>query len=284
VSPGTAVAVVYDERGVYVLSVSGVTGFSGEGRRLWFSEIRNASGIPALDDEGVLYSGGTEWILYAWQPEDRPLPQQQSLYGPAPEGSYGTGHPQSSSLSAVAEFLDDVQVREELEIIRRGIQAGRVGENELDWLSFLMETATAGVRLGTVFRPPKIIPARRIMALDLLSLIGSRETIPWLVRFLRRENEPLIKAAAARAIGRIGVDPEGYAIQAFMAAVTEGEPGMNEQFFVSVAAATGALCRFSGPPLSGTGTRILVILSEPGQRSAVQRQARRELESLMKVY
>jgi hypothetical protein len=56
---------------------------------------------------------------------------------------------------------------------------------------------------------------------------------------------------------------------------------MNEQVFVSVAAATGALCRFSGPPLAGTGTRILVILSEPGQRSAVQRQARRELESLM---
>jgi outer membrane protein assembly factor BamB len=280
VSPAREVAVIYDEWGVYVLSVSGATGFSGNGMRLWFSEIRNASGIPALDDEGVLYSGGTDWILYAWRPEDRP-PPQRTLYGPAPEGSYGLGHPPRSSLAVFSEFFDDNQVRAELELIHREIRAGRVGGNELEWLSYLMETAIGGVRLGAPYSPPKITPARRIMALDLLSLIGSGEMIPWLVRFLGRENDPLIKAAAARAIGRIGIDPDGFAMQAFLAAVTVGEPGSNEQFFISVAAATGALCRFSGPPLSGTGTRILVMLSDPGQRSAVQRQARRELESLM---
>jgi outer membrane protein assembly factor BamB len=278
---GKEVEVVYDERGVYVLSVTGATGFSGDGRRVWFTELKNASGIPVLDDEGVLYSGGTDWILYAWQQEDRPLQRQQTLYGPAPEGSYGTGYPPTSSMAAIAEYLDDTELRDELEAIRREILVGRVGGNELEWVSFLMETAIGGVRLGVAYSPPKIAPARRIMALDLLSLIGSRETIPWLVRFLRRENDPLLKAAAARAIGRIGVDPDGFAIQAFMAAVTEGEPGINEHFFISVAAATGALCRFSGPPLSGTGTQILVLLSESVQRPAVQRQARRELQSLM---
>jgi outer membrane protein assembly factor BamB len=144
-----------------------------------------------------------------------------------------------------------------------------------------MEAATGGIRLGNPSSQPNLLPDRRILALDLLSRIGSGETIPWLVRFLRRENDPIIKAAAARAIGRIGVDPEGFAIQAFQAAVTGGEPVLNEQFFVSVAAATGALCRFSGPPLSGTGVRILVLLSDPGQRPAVQRQARHELQSLM---
>jgi outer membrane protein assembly factor BamB len=280
VSPIREAAVLYDERGVYVLSVSGATGFSGDGRRLWFSDLRNASGIPAFDDEGMLYSGGTDWILYAWKPEDRPLPQQ-TLYGPAPEGSYGTGHPPPSSQAGFTEYPDDTHVRRELEHIRREIHAGRVGGNELEWLSYLMEAATGGVRLGNPSSLPTILTERRILALDLLSRIGSGETIPWLVRFLRRENDPLIKAAAARAIGRIGVDPEGFALQAFQAAVTEGEPALNEQFFLSVAVATGALCRFSGPPLSGTGVRILVLLSDPGQRTAVQRHARRELQSLM---
>ena len=274
-------AVIFDNRGIYVQSVNGATGFSGDGRRLWFTILRNASGVPAFDDEGVLYSGGKDWILYAWKLEERALPQKQTLYGPAPEGSYGTGHPPPPAYAGFSGVFDDFFLREELETIRKEIQAGRVGENELEWLSRLMETAAGGIRLGNPLSLPRIQSGQRIQALHLLSLIGSTETIPWLVRFFNREIDPVVKAAAARAIGGIGVDPDGIAMKAFLAAVTVLRPEQNEQVFISVAAATGSLCRFSGPPLIETGAKILVMLSDPNQPSAVQRQACLELERLI---
>ena len=127
---------------------------------------------------------------------------------------------------------------------------------------------------------PRIQALVRIQALELLSVIGSKETVPWLVNFFQGENIPMVKAAAVMAIGNIGVDPEGIAIQAFLAAVNEARVDRNEQVLISVAAATGLLCRFSGPPLFETGAKILISLIDPRQHPLVQRQARRELEQL----
>jgi len=272
---GNDAAVIYDERGIYMLSINGAAGFTVNGERLWFATLKNASDIPAFDDEGVLYSGGTDWILYAWKLEDRALNQKRNLYGPAPEGSYGLP---SSSLRVSSGFNDEDQIKSKLETIRREILAGRVGENEREWLGYLMETAGGSLRQSTSsFNRPRAIISNRILALQLLSRVGSRETVPWLARFFRNEEEPLVKAAAARAIGDIGVDPAGAALQEFLAAITPENPLFDEQVLVAIAAATGALCRFSGPPLFSTGARILVLLSNVKQPSSVQRQARHEL-------
>jgi len=271
-------AVIYDERGIYVLSASGAAGFTADGERLWFAVLKNASGIPAFDDEGVLYSGGTDWILYAWKLENRALNQKRNLYGPEPEGSYGLP---SSSLKVSSGFNDEIQIKSRLETIRREIMAGRVGENEREWLGYLMETAGSSLRQGTFsYNRPRSLIESRILALQLLSRIGSSEVISWLARFFKNENEPLVKAAVARAIGDIGVDPNGAAIQEFLAAVIPDNPFFDEQVLVAVAAATGALCRFSGPPLFITGARILVLLSSINRPSSVQRQARYELDTL----
>jgi outer membrane protein assembly factor BamB len=280
VRPENDAAVIYDERGIYVLSVSGAAGFTVGGERLWFATLKNASGIPAFDDEGVLYSGGTDWILYAWKLEERALNQKRNLYGPAPEGSYGLP---PSSLRVSSGFNDEAQVKSRLESIRREILAGRVGENEREWLDYLMETAGGSLRQGAFsFNRPRALIGSRILALQLLSRIGSRETIPWLARFFRNEREPLVKAAAAQAIGDIGVDPTGAALQEFLAAIVPENPFFDEQVLVAVAAASGALCRFSGPPLFSIGARILVLLSNENQPSSVQRQARHELDTLAK--
>ena len=268
-------AVIYDERGIYVLSAGGVAGFSVDGERLWFTTLKNASGIPAFDDNGVLYSGGADWILYAWKLEDRAAKQRRTLYGPAPEGFYGTGiYPPA----AFTGYYDEAQVKKELDAIRREILAGRVGENEREWLIYLMNIAGNGRQGIFSYNRPRAHITHRILALQLLSRIGSSETIPWLARFFRNEDEPLVKAAAARAIGGIGVDPDGIAIQEFLSVATARTP-RDEQMLVSVAVATGALCRFSGPPLFDTGARILVLLNN-NQSPSVQRQARLELERL----
>ena len=272
---------LYDERGIYVLSAGGATGFTADGRRLWFTILENAAAIPAFSEDGVLYSGGKNWILNAYKLEDRTRFRRQSLYGPAPEGSYGTGSPLPSPWADYPFRFEEREMRARLDGIGKAVLSGSVGENELAWTAYLMETAG-----GEYHRPnasithPAVQPQYRIQALLLLADIGSRETIPFLANVFRKDTDPVIKAAAAEAIGRIGVDPDGVAIQAFLEALSVSVVSRNGRALVAVAAAAGSLCRFSGPPLSEDGVKILVMLAGSGLGGAVERQARRELDSL----
>jgi outer membrane protein assembly factor BamB len=263
----TEAEMVFDERGIYVLDRSGATCFSHEGGRLWFTFLQNAAAIPAFGDDGVLYSGGRDWILYAYKIEDRILPERNNLYGPAPEGSYGIGRPQSIYMGDFP--INELEKRNKLEQIGAAINSGTIGANEPAWTTFLL-TVSAGQDHILL----------RIGALNLLGKIGSQETIPWLVNIFRRENEPSVRAAAVTAIGDIGVDPHGAAIQTFLYLLIQGGGIKDEQVLIAIAAATGALCRFSGPPLSETGVRILNLLSAGSQPPIVRRQAGRELASL----
>lgn len=266
------VAVIYDERGVYVLTQDGATGFTGCGGRLWTTTLRNVSGLPAFGDNGVLYSGGTNWILYAWRLEDRALGRS-----PGPRAAYGTGDPPPSSISALPTRFSENLVRRELQSIRRGISAGRVGRNELEWIAFLKETAEGGARPGR----DAIVPITyRVQALRLLSDIGSGENVPWLLRFFRREQDQAVRAAAVAAIGRIGFDPGGMALGEFASIAGPGGQARDEQLLLSIAAATGALCRASGGELYEAGVRVLILLGAPGQPLSVQRRARLELDTL----
>ena len=271
------VAVIYDERGVYVLTSGGATGFTAGGRRLWVTTLRNVTGLPALGDNGVLYSGGADWILYAWRLENRSVPGRPG--GTSARRSYGTGDPPPSSFSSTPMRFNGNMVRRELDTVQRGISAGRVGRNEPEWIAFLKETADGGIRPGGSLADPRpmIEISHRIRALQLLSRIGSSQNIPWLVQLFRREQSPVVRAAAANAIGGIGLDPEGLALAEFAASVGQIR---DDQVLISVAAATGALCRVSGSALYDAGVRILLMLSAPNQPLSVQRQARRELESL----
>jgi outer membrane protein assembly factor BamB len=263
-------AVIYDERGIFVLSSSGASGYNIDGKRLWFTTLRNASGIPAFDDNGVLYSGGTDWILYAWKLEERVVRQRLTLYGPAPQGSYRKG---MSLPSAFTGSYDEADVKNKLDDIQREILAGRVGENEQEWISYLVSIAQSGERQGIYSI------SLRVYALQLLSRIGSGELLSWLARYFRTEEEPLVKAAIAYAIGGIGLDPNGTAIRTLLAVALEGNMH-DDRVLSAIAVAAGALCRFSGPPLFDIGARILVLLSSNPPQS-VQWQARHELERLM---
>jgi outer membrane protein assembly factor BamB len=276
-------AMLYDERGVYVLSPGGATGFTGNGRRLWFTTLENAAALPSFGDDGVLYSGSRDWILYAYKIEDRSRFQKQSLYGPAPEGSYGTAAPLPSPWADYYFRFEETELRTRLDRIGRAVLSGGVGENELAWTAYLMETIAGEYdKPGASLTHPAVQLRDRVRALRLLAHIGSRETIPFLTGVFKKDGEPAIKAAAAEAIGLIGVDPDGMAIQAFLDTLSGGGSLKDEQALTAVAAATGALCRFSGPPLSDMGVRILTLLAAAGQSAMVQQQARRELATLRK--
>jgi len=262
----TEAELLFDERGIYVLSRGGATGFSHEGRRYWFTFLQNAASIPAFGDDGVLYSGGRDWILYAYKLEDRILPHR-TIYGREPEGSYGLGQPQSFYVPNIPLFEDEVKIK--LDKVNAAIHSGRIGADEPEWTTFLLTLSVSKEELE-----------RRLSAIILLGKIGSRETVPWLLNIYNNENEPALKIAAITAIGDIGVDPAGSSLQTFLFSIVQGK-ARNEQVLAAIASTTGALCRFSGPPLSETGVRILNLLTAASQPSIVRRQAEKELKSLL---
>jgi outer membrane protein assembly factor BamB len=137
-------------------------------------------------------------------------------------------------------------------------------------------------RPGISILYPQVQIRHRVQALRLLAILGSPEIIPFLVDVFSRDGDDLVKTAAAEALGSIGIDPDGLALRAFTAAVFTPGTVRGEQTLLGITAATGALCRFSGPPLSDTGVRILTNLITAGRPQAVQQRARRELELMGK--
>jgi outer membrane protein assembly factor BamB len=278
-------SMLYDERGIYVLSPSGAAGFAADGRRLWLLRLQGAASCPAFGADGMLYSGGSDWILYAYRLEERILKIGQSLYGPLPEGSYGLGNPPPSSLALEDPGLRDYFLRQEYTIrellagIEDHIKKGTIGPNEMDYTALLMEIG--GSASETVVQgSPTVQTALRAEAVRLLSFIGSRETIPFLVKVFSYDRDSSVKAAAASAIGRIGVDPDGLALKAF--AGLSFPPGRirDDYLLLSIAGAIGSLCRFSGPPLSAPGIKLLMSLDRDDMPLLVRNRARQELNSL----
>jgi len=257
--------ILFDERGIYVLSKSGASYYTHAGRRNWYTILENAAAVPAFGDDGVLYSGGTDWILYAYKMEERILQRTATIYGPAPEGSYGMTHPKTIYNPRIP--LSQNERNRKLVEIKNGVTAGNVGSNEPDWVSFLMTLSSDQESV-----------VNRITALQILGKLGSRETVPWLVNIYKKEIDPALKVAAINAIGNIGVDPEGNALQTILNSITPGVK--NEQLAYAIISTTGALCRFSGPPLAEPGIRILNILSAGNQPAIIRRQAEREMASL----
>ena len=269
---------LFDERGVYLLTKTGASAFNLNGDRLWVMNLSDRATAPALGDDGILYSGGNDWLLYAHFVETRARPRQSLLFGEESRGRYGLWNFRPSSPSYYFNF-DEAEIIRRLDVISRAVQAGNIGTNETEYARWLMEIAGIYVVNPVLIRQAPISVFYRVEALRLLAFIGSRESIAFLVDVFNRDPDPNVRAAAARAIGRIGVDPEGTAMNAFSTAVFPPSPLSDEVILTAIAESTGALCRFSGPPLSETGVRILASLTTPERPPLTRRQALREITS-----
>lgn len=233
-------------------------------------QLRGAAAIPAFGDDGILFSGGVDWVLYAYRLEDRVRAKQRLLYGEAIEGDYGTGRPGPSSWAGYYYRFYEAELQERFSEIRRAISSGAVGTNEKEYAAYLMEVASS----------PQAYAQYRSEAARLLAYIGSRETIPFLANIFSRDKDFTVKTAAAASIGKIGVDPEGLALRAFERAIFPPARLLDEDVLTAVVSAIGALCRFSGPPLSEAGVRLLTIFSGYDAFPLVRNQAQKEIRSL----
>ena len=271
-------SMLWDERGIYVFSRLGATGFNSAGRRLWVLKLSGASSIPVLGDQGTLFSGGQDWILYAYKVENRTTVTKQSLYGPAPEGNYGLANPPPSPWAKNYDKFHETQMNIEIENLSSQIKEGKIGENELIFAAYLREISGSSLNPQTSQVRPPVHVRHRAEAARLLGFFGSRETIPFLAELYIKDPDPVVRAAAAEAIGRIGVDPDGIALKAFAQTVTAAN--REEQVLIATASAIGSLCRFSGPPLSESGLRLLGIIEQDFMPAKARNQAKQEIASL----
>lgn len=274
---------LFDERGIYALRLSGVAGFTQDGRRLWSIAVQGAASSPCFSDEGLVYSGGNDWILYAYKLEDRVKSVASMLYGPEPEGRYGLDTLAGETIDQDPFFFEENNMSNSLSHIEALITEGNVGEEEPDSIRITMKIARTGQRSrGMPFQlQPLIQPFYRVWAIRLLARLGSRETIPFLTGLAKNEEDHLVISVIADAIGHIGVDPEGLALQTFDILMHSGDIRNDERVMASIAEAIGALCRFSGPPLSGAGIPYLVKLAEFENAPVVRVTAQREIQRIM---
>lgn len=282
-----------DYFGLYALSPSGAAGFADDGRRLWIMTLTGVAGAPCFSQDGVLYAGGSDWILYAYRIEARVRSDENLLYGrefgasgSSGSGAYGLGASVPSSWAGDPFAADEAERRAVLSEIRQALGDGDVGTRERDYTAYLRELASEGsavpARRPSPFDldPAVPLPRLRAEACSLLGALGSTESVPFLVDVFRRDEDASVRAAAAAALGAIGLDPGGIALSAFAAAIEAPSRLSDEGALYAVAGAVGAICRFSGPPLSDAGVPILIRLSATTQPSSVRRLATSELQRI----
>jgi len=275
---------MYDERGIYAITIRGISAFTPEGRRRFVHRLQTASsGVPGLCDEGLLWASGTDNILRVYKVEvrQRTIPRNR-FYGLEPEGDYGMGSPPPSPWTGDSSRYHDINQDRVYEEMAALIRSGNLGTMEPIYVAYMMEMI--GFFIGNPhYSPvrPAVKPPQRVRLINLLALVGSRETIPFLWNIFDRDAEPAVRSACAEAIGRIGVDPTGRSFHSYNFLLAPNNPNVDPQLVLAASSSIASLCRFSGPPLAPEGIRVLRYFSNlPSIPNRVKEQIRAELEGL----
>jgi HEAT repeat protein len=128
---------------------------------------------------------------------------------------------------------------------------------------------------------PAATIAERVEALTLLGRLGSPEYVPFLVNVLGRESNSLIKTAAVRAIGAIGIDRDGRAMSAFIREALPVFPTSDTLVLNAILEAAGKLSIINGPPIYDRGVAILGTLSVQRTFPDIQKQAAAWLKRML---
>jgi hypothetical protein len=233
---------------------------------------------------GNTYRGGKDWILYAYRQEYPALVEAEThaaLASPERRGKYGLGDMALLSRHLGGMVFADTEVAEELAAVAAALESGETGAREPYWTAFLLGVAGGASALpGTTAFRSGSDPEQRVEALRLLSRLGSRETIHFLVELMNREKDTRVKAACAETLGAIGADPENTALAAFAAFAASAGPYSDDRFYTDIVKAAAAICRFSGPLQSVHGVPVLrAIAGNPFLKNAAA-AARAELSRL----
>ncbi|HRW24095.1 MAG TPA: PQQ-binding-like beta-propeller repeat protein [Spirochaetia bacterium] len=214
---GPAALAAFDGRAI-VLTRAAVTSYGPDGSVYRSLTLRNAVSMPAIAPNGAVFSGGADWILYAYRFE-RPL---EAAPGPAIaplDLEAIDAMAREEAFWTVAPWSDD-EAMERLYDIEKSLESGTIGMESRRTALYL--TAVALGRMDAPFGsgrapngPAPRGPLPRVYACGLLGRMGLPWAVPALVEAFMNDPEPSVRAAAAYAVATIGLDPEGRALGAF---------------------------------------------------------------------
>jgi outer membrane protein assembly factor BamB len=275
---GPAALEAYPDR-VVVLTRSAVYSYGLDGSEYRVLRLRNAVSTPAMAPNGTVFAGGADWIMYAYRFEHG----LSALAEPSPPRF------DMARIDAVAkeESLwsfspsDDSSMMNRLADIEKSIGSGTIGEETVD--AALYMSAVAMGRMEAPFGSGASVPAPtprgampRAYACTLLGMLGLAQAVPILVMIFERDQDPAVRAAAAAAIAAIGLDPEGFAMEAFARATDGGR--LDAQAALAVVNAIDSLYRANGALENRSGILALIRISGGNYSRAVRSRAEQALK------
>ena len=279
-------AMMYDERGIYAITIRGVSAFTQEGRRRFVHRLQTASsGIPSLSDEGLLYACGTDNVLRVYKIDVKPRSVKMNrYYGPEPDGDYGMGNPPPSPWVGMRNRYNNVEQDITYEEIKEAVLSGQIGKMEPIYVAYMMEMIGFFIGNPNYSRVrPDVDPSQRIRLITLLAHVGSRETIPFLWDIFDKDPEPAVRRAIADAIGVIGVDPTGRSFFSYYFLLSPQNPNIDPQLVLAASSSIARLCRFVGPPVAAEGIRVLRYFTNlPTLTTVTKLQLQSEIDGLFR--
>ncbi|HSV56711.1 MAG TPA: HEAT repeat domain-containing protein, partial [Magnetospirillaceae bacterium] len=242
--------------------------------------LSHAPRMPAASVSGLVFSAGEDWILYAYRFETN--------LGEPPAPAIGFMDLESAGRRADEEalwnpdFRSEEGVLRELRRIEKSILSYSIGTDEPDVLALCSAIvlgwgAHAPGPLPSGPRPPGVRP--RALACDILGLLGSPRAVPILIEAYLRDPYPFVRAAAARALGAIGLDVAGEAMRAFRAAA-ELEYFLDERGAFATIEGVEGIYRAMGNLSDPDGVRAVMRIAGRPFGSAVRSSAQAALRRL----
>jgi outer membrane protein assembly factor BamB len=262
------------------------------GRVAWSFAAKQALGPPALADDGALYAGARDWILYALEgghggPDARrdawPLFLHDRQHTGRADGLLDLDSPAALTLRELAAADSPALQYRAVSDIEEYIR----GERYLDvhirtCEEILGALATAGtLRLSMVHgrlvndHPP--LRAAGCRVLGELATDGARDV---LVQVLAEDPDRNVRLQALDALAAVGPDPRGRALGAVARELAA--PGADEAYLLAALGGLRALLARGNAAAGGQPELVeaLLTLSRSPSSLRVKREARRVMQSL----
>lgn len=266
---------------------------SADGRVEWSFAPKQAPGAPALADDGRLYVGAEDWILYALrgghggpdaQVDAWPLFLHDRQHTGRSDGLRDLDSPAALALRELAAADSQALKTRAVSDIEEYIRGERyLGVHVSICEEILGRLATAGTLRRSLVHGRLVndTPALRAESCRVLGALGTDGAREVLVRVLEEDPDSFVRLAALKSLEVIGPDPRGEA----MAAVARElfAPGAGEAYLLAALRSLRSLLVQSSDAAVGQRPVVAEALTALS-RSQVSLRVKREARRIIAVF
>lgn len=271
----------FEER-LILLSDSIVRSYGMDGSFYRELKLKSSAGFPVISESGTVFTGGKDWILYAYKFE---LPQKAMALPKANALSLAIIEEaaKEEAFWSLEPYSND-SAQKKLANIEKLLKSGTIEDDLASAKAYC-----AAIALGKMHAPLGMGAAKiealpsgvlaRTKACELLGMMGCPDAVPFLADVFLYDKEAVVKIAAADAISMIGLDPEGMALGAFAFST---EKSLDDRTAISIINAILALYRANGSLDDFSGIMAILRIAGGNYSAAVKSRAEKALLQLKK--